>query len=175
MYVNGSMNEGKALEQRFLEVYEAHLEAVFRHCSFRVFNRERAREIAQEAFCRTWEELAKGSDILNIRAFVYRVANNLIIDESRKKKSPSLEALGEKGFDPADVRTADVAVTLDAKRAREVAARLQPEYREAVLLRYHDNLSPKEIAEITGATPNVISVRIHRGVKMLRTLLASDV
>lgn len=169
------MNEGKALEQRFLEVYEAHLDAVFRHCSFRVFSRDRAKEIAQEAFCRTWEELANGSDILNIRAFVYRVANNLIIDESRKKKSVSLDALGEQGFDPADARAPDAALALDGKRARELAARLDPGYREAVLLRYHDNLSPKEIAEIMGVSPNVISVRIHRGVKMLRTLLSSDI
>lgn len=168
------MRQEEALEKRFLEAYEAHMDAVFRHCSFRVFNRERAKEIAQEAFCRTWETLSRGEEIENIRAFTYRVANNLIIDESRKKKMTSLDVLMEEGFDPKDTRVPDAALSLDGKRVREVAAQLDPVYRDAVLLRYHDNLTPKEIAEITGETPNVISVRIHRGVNMLRVLLSAE-
>jgi RNA polymerase sigma-70 factor (ECF subfamily) len=160
------MRAEQAVEQRFLEAYDAHADAVFRHCSFRVFNRERAKEIAQEAFCRTWEALAEGQDIQNIRAFAYRVANNLIIDESRKKKESSLEALAEAGFDPGSApKAVDV---VEAERAQACLQNMDAAYRDAVVMRYVDDLTPKEIADITGESQNVISVRIHRGLKLLR-------
>ena len=77
------------------------MDAIFRHCYFRVFDRERARDLVQETFLKTWEYLTRGHDIENIRAFLYRVATNLIIDDSRRKKEISLEQLSESGFDPA--------------------------------------------------------------------------
>ncbi len=48
---------------------------------------------------------------------------------------------------------------------------LEPIYREVVYLRYVEELTPKEIAEILGETANVISVRINRGVGLLREKL----
>ena len=41
------------------------------------------------AFTKTWEYLANGKNIDNIRAFVYRTANNLIIDRAERKRSLS--------------------------------------------------------------------------------------
>jgi RNA polymerase sigma-70 factor (ECF subfamily) len=161
------------LEKEFMVVYEAHMDAVFRHCYFRVFHRERAKEIMHEAFTRTWEAIAGGQDIQNIRAFVYRVAGHLIIDESRKKKSASLEALAEDGFDPSAEDPEMGKDVVDIARLRSALERLDPAYRDAVRMRYMEALSPKEIAEMTGESQNVISVRIYRGLKQLRGVLLS--
>ena len=38
----------------FMKVYDAHVDAIFRHCYFRVFDRERARDLVQETFLKTW-------------------------------------------------------------------------------------------------------------------------
>lgn len=80
--------------------YEAYADAIFRHCYFRVFNRELGKELMQETFLRVFEYLSKGNTVDNMRAFLYRVANNLIIDNVRRKKELSLDALNEQGFDP---------------------------------------------------------------------------
>lgn len=45
---------------------------------------------------------------------------------------------------------------------------LPVEYREVLLLRYVDGLAPREIAQLTGESANVISVRIHRARRQLR-------
>lgn len=82
-------------EREFTQAYEEHADALFRHCYFRVSNRERALELTQEAFMKTWDSVAQGKEINNYRAFLFRVLNNLIIDEYRKKKSTSLDALLE--------------------------------------------------------------------------------
>ena len=156
----------------FLTAYKAHADAIFRHCYFRVFSRERAQELTQDTFMRTWEYLARGKSVENMRAFLYRVATNLIIDESRKKKDVPLGALQEKGFDaPTPQSPKRMQDMLYGKFAKETLEQLDPLYRDAVYMRYIDDLTPKEIAEILGETENVVSVRIHRGVKQLREKL----
>lgn len=156
-------------EQDFLHAYDAYADAIFRHCYFRVFSRERAKELSQEAFLKTWEYLASGKEVENLRAFLYRVATNLIIDESRKKKSNSIDELSERGFDPPATRGAGAMEDIsDGKFAMEMLRTLDRKYRDAILLRYVDDLTPKEIAGILGENENTVSVWIHRGLIELR-------
>lgn len=162
-------------EQRFLQTYDEHADAIYRFCYFKLLDREKAEEVSQEAFTRTWEYLAGGKEVGNIRAFVYRVAKNIIIDFFRKKKESSLDDLHERGFDvPQDehLRLTDI---LDGGAVIRVIYTLDAKYREPLLLRYINDLSIKEIAEIMGATENHISVRLHRGLKHLKERLSATV
>ena len=160
------MARTKNTEKVFLAIYEAHAGAIFRHCYFRVYDRERARELMQEAFTRAWDYLVEGNNVRNLRALVYCLATRLCIDEARKKKETSLESLMDAGYEPS--RRSDQATAVDTMFILEVLRQLAPEYREAVYMRYVDGLKPREIAEIIGESTNVISVRIHRGLKELR-------
>lgn len=160
------------MNRAFLQAYDQYADAIFRHCYFRVFNRERAKELSQECFTRTWQYLADGGTIENIRAFLYRIANNLVIDESRKKKEQSLEDLQEAGFDAAsDSFAENVHRVMEVEQLRHVLQELEPMYREVVTLRYVDGLGPKEIAAMLGESENVVSVRLHRGVKKVKELM----
>jgi len=157
------------LSEAFLKAYDDLGDAIFKHCYFRVYDREQARDLVQECFTRTWEQLAAGKEIHNIKAFLYRVANNLVIDRARKKKESSLDEALEQGFQPAGTENAETAAEVgQALRALE---RLDPKYREAVRLRYIDGLSPGEIAAVTGESENNVSVRVHRGLEQLRQAL----
>ena len=89
-------------EQQFLEAHTQHSDAIFRYCYYRVFDREKAKDYVQETYLRTWKYLAEGRKVDNIRAFLYRTATNLIIDESRKKKATSLDQIMQKDFAPND-------------------------------------------------------------------------
>ncbi len=165
----------KIQEEKLLEAYDLYADAIFRHCYFRVFSRERAKELMQETFLRAWDTMAKGEEIRHMRGFLYRIANNLIIDESRKKKEQSLEALEEEGFDPADETQENVgAKTVDGEIILSLLHELEEPYREVVTLRYIDGFRPMEIANILGVSANVVSVRLHRGLATLRTLLPKD-
>ena len=163
---------GKNPEGQFLEAYERYNDAIFRHCYFRLYqNRERTLDIMQETFTKTWAYIARGNEIENLRAFLYRTASNLIIDESRKKRPLSLDALREEGFDPPE----DAHHTeRGAERAELHAtlAKLDEDYRDVLIMRYVDDLSVKEIAAALGTSENVVSVRIHRGIKKIRELLS---
>ena len=159
------------LEKQFLKAYDEFATPIFRHCYFRVFNRERAKDLMQETFTKTWEYMQKGTTLDNIRAFLYRVANNLIIDNSRKKKEASLDQLQEEGFDPGEDTRDRLTNFLEAGTVIKVLTKLNPKYRQAIQMRYIDDLTPKEIAEAIGESENNVSVRLHRGLKELRDIL----
>jgi len=155
----------------FMHAYDAYANGLFLHCYYRVYDRERAKDFVQETFMRTWEYINRGNIIQNLRAFLYRVANNLIIDDAKKKKAVSLDELQEKGFDPGSTEHLQLHTVLDAKRALAVIHDLDEKHRQLILLRYVDGFGPKEIAEVLGESENVISVRLHRAMKHLRQLL----
>ena len=177
-----SMNKGKRaatyaadIERAFLEAYDDHADALFRHCFLRVRDRDSAKDIVQETYTKTWEYLAKGKEVAHLRAFLYRVANNLIVDASRRKKSSSLDAMAEAdGFEPEDEMAKDPSEVPDARAAMKLLESLEEMYRIAVTMRFVDGLSPKEIAAILKVSENVVSVRIHRGVERLKSIINSQ-
>lgn len=166
-------------DREFTEAFELYSDELFRHCAMRIKDRERAVELTQEVFLRVFDYARKGEVIRDLRPFLYRTLRHLIIDEYRKKKSISLEALAERNeIGVEDLLPEDGSNTIEAAieryEGRSALRALQdlPEpYKEAVSLRYVDGLSPKEIAEIIGESENAVSVRIHRGLKKLRAML----
>ncbi len=155
----------------FLKIYEEFSDAIFRHCYFRVSNQELAKDLTQETFTKTWEYISKGKKVENIKAFLYRVATNLIIDSFRKEKEISLDDLKEAGQVYNDPVYEDkFSKQVEAKDMLKILEELDSDDKEIVIMRHINELSPKEISEITGQSENAVSVRIHRAIKKLREL-----
>jgi RNA polymerase sigma-70 factor (ECF subfamily) len=162
----------------FDAAFADHADELFRHAFFRLSDRERAVDMVQECFLRAYT-YAKDDDIRDMRAFLYRTLRHLIIDEYRKKKSYSLDAILENDDIHADAllpqddtNTIEAAtVRLDGEQALEKVSELPPDYGEVLLLRFVDGLTPREIAERIDVSENLVSVRIHRALKALRTVL----
>lgn len=154
-------------ENDFLKTYEDLADPVFRHCYFRLSDREKAKDIVQETFKRFWECLEK-EKIENTKAFIFKIANNLIVDSYRKKKEESLDMLMESGF---DVGSDDHETILNSVMGRELMSmldKLSDTYRDLIVMRYIDDMPVYEIASITGLNKSAVSVRIHRGLLLLR-------
>ena len=159
------------LEAKFIKTYDDHSDAIFRHCYFRVYNRDIAKDITQDTFTKTWQYLADGGEIENIKAFLYKTATNLIIDLSRKKQTISLETIRETGFEPSYDDSKDINNSIEVKRVLKIINKLDTAYKDAVIMRYVEDLSPKDIAKVLRESENNVSVRIHRGIKKLKELL----
>jgi len=63
---------------------------------------------------------------------------------------------------------------MDGKQAFALVATLPDVYREVLVLRFVDGLGPKEISALVEESENVVSVRIHRGLKILRDLIEKN-
>ena len=161
------------VEREFLAAYDEQADTLFRHVMLRARDRETAKDIVQETFSRTWLYLSQGKEIAYLRAFLFRVANNLIVDRSRRKRSASLDKMMEDdGFEPVDEAAADPLTIPQTREALDHLRSLDEIYQTAIRMRFFDNKSPKEIAAELGVTENVVSVRIHRGIERLSRLMA---
>jgi RNA polymerase sigma-70 factor (ECF subfamily) len=159
--------------QEFEKIFDEYADPIFRHCFFRLFNRETAKDLTQETFMKTWDYIGKGNKIDNMRAFLYKVANNLVINEiKRKKPEGSLDEMSaETDFDPIS----EHAMTDPKAQSEEIEVldklkQLHPSYREVIIMRYVDDLNVKEIAKMLNETESNISVKIHRGIKKLQEI-----
>lgn len=168
-------DNGGNQEERFLQAFDEFSDALFRHATMRISDRERAIDIVHDTYTKVWTYVRNGYDIDNFRPFLYKVLNNLIIDEYRKRKEYSLDAMlavegvDEGSFDELSESTAEsLAATIDGRKAFDLLTELPDQYREVILYRFVDQLGPREISELIEESENVVSVRIHRGLKMLR-------
>ncbi len=135
----------------------------------KISNSATGKDLVQDTFTKAWGYLVKGGEITAMRSFLYHILNNLIIDEYRKHKATSLDALLEKGFEPiiAGQKLGDI---LDNQLIFLKIRRLPKTYRKIMRLRYVKGHSITEIALLTDQSRNNISVKIHRGLRRLKSL-----
>lgn len=174
----GSSSKQEGPEERFLSAFDEYADALFRHASYRIKDRERAIEIVHDTFTKVWGYIRGGHEIDSYKPFLYKVLNNLIIDEYRRRKEISLDAiLAEEGIDEGsftDLQEGsieEVTFTLDAKKAAGLITELPVMYREVITLRFVDGLGPREISELIEESENVVSVRIHRALRILKDMI----
>lgn len=172
------MEKNEKIKDIFLKAYEKFGDGIFRFCYFKTRNRELALDLSQETFTKTWEYLSSGKEVENLKSFLYRVATNLIIDNSRKKKAVSLDQITETGVDFQDEKVENAAEEIDKKIEIENILKtldeLDESYREILVMRYVEEMTINEIAEVTGKTKNNVSVLIHRGVEKLKEKVKNE-
>ena len=158
------------IEQKFIKACETYSDDLFRYSYFKTSDIEVAQDLVQDTFMKSWDQIVKGNDLENIKAFFYKVLNNLIIDYYRKKKSASLESLSEDtNFEPSFSESTEDRI--DTEKSLLVLDEIGDSYKDVILMRYIQELSLKEISEITGEAPNTIAVKIHRGLKKAKEIL----
>lgn len=164
------MSNEKEQKKHFLSLYEKHSDELFRYSFFKTGSREQSLEIVQEVFLKVWVSLQNGTIMDNPKAFLYAATRNAITDWYRRKKPISLDDLHEIGFDAPMEEEARNTDRLEAERILEKAAKLEDKYREVIVLRFVNDLSVTEIAELLGEKENNISVRLHRALEKLRKI-----
>ena len=159
-------------ESDFLKAYEEHASGLFRFLAMKVSNKETAQDLLQETFTRAWDYCLKGEKILQWKPFLFRTAYNLVVDTYRKKRAVSLDMMiDDQGFSIPDDDDIQNVQRAEVKRVREAIDSLDELYRDVLLLRFSEDLPPKIIAEVTGLSENVVSVRIHRGLQKLKEII----
>ena len=137
---------------------------------FKVSNHTTSGDLVQDTFIKIWSYLIKGGKIDTMKAFLYHILNNLIVDQYRKRKVASLDVLIEKGFEPSEDSGGRIFNILDGKSAFVLIASLPETYRKVMRMRYVQELSLEEMSLITGHSKNSIAVQLHRGLEKLKKL-----
>lgn len=155
--------DADALEQLVREQYPS----ILKYCRWHLPDEQAAQDAAQDTFLKMVRYLdACGSFQGTFRPFLYRIAHNVCIDHLRgiRQDTVSLEALTE----PPVYDEAGFALTEEELALRTLTARLEPQQRELVLLRFAQQLKLREIAQITGLPVRTVQSRLRAALKTLR-------
>lgn len=152
-----------------------------RYLSKKVRNNEDANDLAQEAFLRM-HRFQQSSELDNARAFLFRTANNLVIDQIRRDKVhdkylssemlPEQSDENEDKFAPSAERTASAAQELD--KIYQVVDKMPVKVKRAFLLHRGKDMSYSEIAAEMDVSTSMVEKYISGALKLLRKEMKSS-
>ena len=172
----GSEDASRALVNRYAAPA---VNFIFRY----VRDRALAEDLAQEGFLRVFQRLRSYDPERKFSSWFFQVLRNLTIDYLRVNRIPtsSLDELTEDGHAAGVVVDRDSASPEDQAGQTELAgvmaralAKLRPEYRDVVVLRYQEGLTQPEIAEALGIPSGTVKTNLHRARKELAEILVSE-
>lgn len=166
----------------FENYYHRMADRLFRFVLLRVGDREAALDLTEETFFKFWQALLADKQIQSENALLFTIARNKVIDWYRKKRPESLDSMIEAALDedrePIQVidETAceEMRISVEASAVIRDLQKLPPQYREILQMRFVDDLSIEEMAEILQISTNAVSLRVHHGIQKLRKKLGID-
>ncbi len=167
-------NDPELLDQ-LIETYQHRL---LRYLLFLTGKREVAEDLFQETWVRVLLRGAQYNGKARFDTWLFTIARNLVIDLSRKRQMASLDEMSEPG-PTGEERPFEVAMDgpspfqqfatrEDRAEVAEVLLKLEPNYREVLVLRFHDEMSLEEIASVTRAPLSTVKSRLYRGLAALK-------
>ncbi len=134
-----------------------------------------AADLAQETFVRAFRAAPRYRESGRFESWLFRIADNLVRSELRRRArrgvlaSVDSEAVRETVRDDAGPPPDEAAFRQELRLAlREALPRLPQAFREAVMLRYVEGWSYREIAARLGIEEGTAKSRAHRGLQRLR-------
>ncbi|MEO6805789.1 MAG: sigma-70 family RNA polymerase sigma factor [Edaphobacter sp.] len=170
---HGLKKQNPELLDHLIELYQHRL---LRYLLFLTGKREVAEDLFQETWMRVLLRGAQYNGKARFDTWLFTIARNLVIDLSRKRTMASLDEMSEGGEDERPFEIAmDGPSPLeqfqsheDCAEVGEVLLKLDPTYREVLVLRFYEELSLEEIAAVTKAPLSTVKSRLYRGLAALR-------
>jgi RNA polymerase sigma-70 factor (ECF subfamily) len=160
----------------FEEIYDRHSREVWALVYARWLNADVALDIMQEAFLRLWKQWQDGSDIVNPRAWVLRVARNLAEDHAKSafrrygtQAPQTMNGVQGRSALPLDGMARDETFG----QLRKEMEQLAPADREILTLRYALDYDTNQIAEILEINPTAVHMRLSRARQRLAERLTA--
>ena len=164
----------------FTEVYDANVADIHRFVYFKIGSREEANDLTSIIFLKTWDHIQKNTleDAKTLRALLYKVARNAIIDYYREKGSQKPISLDDEK-NPVDIASdinqdEKLDQDTDLKRIISQLPFLKEEYREIIIMRFINDLSLEEISDVTQKSRGNVRVLLHRALTALKELIEEE-
>jgi len=172
--LNGSQDAYRALMER-------HASAVFNLIVRMVREAGVAEELAQDTFVKAFGALRSFDPAYKFTNWILRIAHNTAIDYLRRRRPATVsideeapgQAVIEALVDDREASPFDRAAHADLRGDLEAAlAQLRPEYRRMVIMRYLEDLSYEDIAEVLDLPLGTVKSHLHRARAEMARLMA---
>jgi RNA polymerase sigma-70 factor (ECF subfamily) len=154
----------------FAELYDRHVDLVYRYAFFRVRTAAEAEDVTSEVFHRALVAIPRYEPRRPFLAFLYTIARNVVTDRLRRTRPQASfeDALAHPSEVPGPEERA--AASDEVRELRAAIARLTPVQQEVMLMMLEDR-SVKEIAKLTGKREGTIRGIHMRALESLRQML----
>lgn len=141
-------------------------------------SRQDAEDLSQETFIRAYKSLRQFDQRKRFFTWIYTIGLNLIRNHIKKHgreitrgDEMRLHNTADDLHSPSEL---DVIRAQETGRLEFCLRRLPPDLREAVVLRFYQDLSFEEIAEISSVSLSAVKMRVYRGLERLKQLMSED-
>ena len=168
-------------KEAFIKAYDDHIKEIYRFVYFKIGSKEEANDLTSMIFLKTWNHIQNKTltDAKTLRALLYKIARTSIVDyyrETGSKVTVSIDNEDNK-IEVID-ETPETGARLDREADMELIRRqlplLKEEYREVIIMKFINDLSLEEIADISGKSKGSLRVLLHRALNALRDLVEKD-
>jgi RNA polymerase sigma-70 factor (ECF subfamily) len=163
--------------QAFTRLVSRNEAPVRRFCFGMLGNWASAEEAAQDTFLKLWMSRKRYRHSDKFRAYLFTIARNRCISLIRRRRVLSFVGLSSASSVAAETRGNDARLDEAERNAILHAAisKLPTKLRAALLLRYIEEMSYDEIAEVVGKNTSTVRSRVHYGLKVLADRLPEEV
>lgn len=159
--------------EAFGQLYDIYAPRIYRYVYFKVQTETVAEDITAEVFLKSWEYIQRREKQINsFRAFVYQMARNAVADHYRERAKYNETTQAHDELDQLPSLHPSLASLVEQKSdldtVNKALAGLKDEYREALLLKYVEDYSTRDIAKILDKSSGAVRVTIHRALEALR-------
>jgi RNA polymerase sigma-70 factor, ECF subfamily len=153
-------------------LYDGHAAALWRYALRLTGDRARAEDVVQETLLRAWQhpEVVDESE-RSARAWLFTVARNMIIDQSRSARFHNEANTLDSSGAPERVGPDEVNAALDRLLIGDAMAQLSPEHRAVVRRSYYQGWTTAQIAEDLQIAEGTVKSRLHHALRALRLIL----
>ena len=154
----------------FAFFYEQYVTRIYRFVLIKVSDKRVAEEITQDIFLKVWQHIVDKKHVKSFQAFIFRIARNSVIDYYRQSNRQPLpiDEMPEENLPTEKIE--DLDISLDVENIKKHLERLKPAYQEILILRYIEDLTFEEIAEILQKDKNNVRVTLHRALNKLKSI-----
>lgn len=156
--------------QAFDKLYEHYLPRIYGFVYNRTRNQAIAEDVTSQAFIKAMSKIKSFSYRgYTFGAWLYRIAHNTLIDYFRKH--PDVQIIDIEQL-KSDDKTSDEALRAERQGIiLEAMRRLPKQYQEVLSLKYFEDLTNEEIADILGCKKETLAVKLHRSLKAMKKVL----
>jgi len=162
--------------QAFSQLYNANVDAIYRYIAIRVPSQQHAEDLTEEVFWRAWKAIERYRPERPFLHWLYRIAHNLIINEGKRDaRHQSYEVMAESGQvlqDDGPAPDSELFKQESIQQLRQALTTLSDDEQTLLTMRFFENASYDDIAQVLGKTPGSLRVLQHRALKKLATKLA---
>lgn len=156
--------------QAFRLLLDEHGSSIQRFLHFKLKRREDAEDAYTTTCLRTWDYLTRSS-VEFFSALLYTIARGVVADFYRTHSHKADLSIEDLPNELAVDHQTELDSKVDLAMMKQALQQLPDDDREAILMRYLEGYSVREIAHQLGKQENATSVLIHRGLKKLRKII----